>query len=139
VTAALDDVVVIISSDQDIVRARQSGRELSVKLGFTVTDLTLIATAISEVARNITTYAGRGEIRLRAVDDGLRRGITVVASDDGPGIDNIERALQDGYSSGRGLGLGLPGARRLMDHFKIRSTPGAGTTITMSKWVARRG
>jgi serine/threonine-protein kinase RsbT len=133
-----DDVVVVITSDLDIVRARQSGRELASQLGFSVTNLTLISTAISEVARNITTYAGQGEIHLRLVDNSDHRGITVEARDEGPGIADVERALQDGYSTGKGMGLGLPGARRLMDEFEIRSEPGHGTTVIMSKWLSER-
>jgi serine/threonine-protein kinase RsbT len=134
-----DDVLVVITTDLDIVRARQSGRELASRIGFSVTDLTLISTAISEVARNITTYAGQGEILFRLVDNSERRGITVEARDQGPGIADLERALQDGYSTGKGMGLGLPGARRLMDDFEIRSEPGQGTTVVMSKWLSERG
>jgi serine/threonine-protein kinase RsbT len=124
-----------IERDADIVAARQQGRELSERAGFTGRDLVLIATAISEVARNILSYAWRGEMMLTAVTDGRRRGITVVAWDQGPGIVDIEQAMRDGFSTGKSLGLGLPGARRLMDDFEIVSSPGEGTTVTMSKWV----
>jgi serine/threonine-protein kinase RsbT len=109
-------------------------RELAGELGFGPTDLTLLATAISEVARNITTYAGRGEVVIRARHDGRRHGVEVVARDRGPGIANLEMALRDGYSTGPGLGLGLPGARRLVDEFDVQTEPGRGTTVTMVKW-----
>ncbi|MBV9508712.1 MAG: anti-sigma regulatory factor [Caulobacteraceae bacterium] len=104
------------------------------KAGFKGSDLTLIATAISEVARNIVVYAQRGEISLRLATGGGRQGIEVVATDEGPGIADLEQAMQDGFSTGRSLGLGLPGARRLMDEFEIASTVGKGTTVTMRKW-----
>jgi serine/threonine-protein kinase RsbT len=129
-----NEVRINIMSDDDIVIARQEGRRLSAGLGFTSTDLTLIATAISEVARNIRIYAGEGQVRLRIVRQGSRDGIVVVADDNGPGIADIELAMQDGYSSGGGSGLGLPGARRLMDEFDVRSKKGHGVTVTMKKW-----
>jgi len=132
---AADVVVVAVTGPDDIVAARQAGRELAVKLGFSLTDVTTIATAISEVARNITTYAGHGEIRLAVEERRGRRGVVVIASDEGPGIADVERALQDGYSTGRGLGLGLPGARRLMDELEVRSELGSGTTVVMWKQV----
>lgn len=119
----------------DIVAARHDGRTLAAELGFSGSDLTLIATAISEVARNIIEYAGRGEIVLKPVSANSRRGIFIMARDEGPGIPDIERALQDGYSSGKGLGLGMPGAKRLMDEFEVESKPGRGTTVTMRKWL----
>ncbi len=129
-----DDIRVAIESDDDVVVARSKARELAAGLGFTGTDLTLLATAISEIARNITTYAKRGEVCIAAVRRGGRRGVKVVASDNGPGIADVELALRDGYTSGKGLGLGLPGARRLMDEFEIDTEVGRGTTITMLKW-----
>jgi len=126
---------IAIDSDSDVVTARQRARELAADIELTSTDQTLLATAISEVARNITTYAVRGEVILSVVrDNGGREGIRVVARDDGPGIADIERALQDGYTSGGGLGIGLPGARRLVDEFEIESTPSQGTTVTLVKW-----
>jgi serine/threonine-protein kinase RsbT len=126
---------IAIESDSDVVTARQRARELAAELELTSTDQTLLATAISEVARNITTYATRGEVFLSIVrDDGGREGIRVVARDKGPGIADIEQALQDGYTSGGGLGLGLPGARRLVDEFEIESVPSEGTTVTLVKW-----
>jgi len=123
-----------ISSDADIVTARQEGRRLSSQLGFSSTDLTLIATAISEVARNICNYAGTGAMSLRLERNSNRAGIVVVATDDGPGIADLELAMQDGYSTAGSFGLGLPGARRLMDEFEVASEVGAGVTVTMKKW-----
>ena len=119
----------------DIVVARQQGRALAERYGVRGVDLIVIATAISEIARNILSYATRGEVLLRGEDQGSRHGIVVIARDDGPGVEDIERAMEDGFSTGDGLGLGLPGARRLMDEFEIVSAPGAGTTVTMRKWV----
>jgi serine/threonine-protein kinase RsbT len=133
---ANDVVRVRILTDDDIVTARQEGRRLSSGLGFSSTDLTLIATAISEVARNIRLYAGEGQVQLRLVREDGREGIVVVARDEGPGIGDLDQAMEDGYSSGGSFGLGLPGARRLMDEFDISSKPGAGVTVTMKKWAA---
>lgn len=131
-----DDVLVAVSSDADVVTAREKGRELSARLGFSSIDLTLIVTAISEVARNITSYAGQGEMTITVIEHGDRRGIEVTAEDRGPGIADIDQALADGYSTGSGLGLGLPGARRLMDELTVDSIVGVGTTVVMRKWVA---
>ena len=130
-----DETHVPIDRDGDIIAARQKARELAVHVGFSGSDLTIIATAISEVARNIVVYATRGEIVLSAVQRGSRRGVLVVARDHGPGIPDIERAMRDGFSTGKSLGLGLPGARRLMDEFEIVSEIGKGTTVTMRKWT----
>jgi serine/threonine-protein kinase RsbT len=127
--------VIVIESDADVVTARQRARELAGAVELTSTDQTLLATAISEVARNITTYAVGGEVELNLVrDDNGRRGIQVIARDQGPGIEDLDRAMQDGYTSGEGLGLGLPGARRLVDDFEIVSALGQGTTVTMVMW-----
>ena len=123
-----------IEREADIVLARQAGRQLAAQLGFTSTDQTLIATAISEVARNIVVYAQHGEIVLTRSDADGRVGIQVVAVDQGPGIDNKEQAMRDGFSTKNSLGLGLPGARRLMDDFALESEIGRGTTVTMRKW-----
>jgi serine/threonine-protein kinase RsbT len=131
---AADATHVVIAHDGDIVEARRKGRELAQTIGFAGSDLTIIATAISEIARNIVVYADRGEISLSVADNGGRRGIVVVARDEGPGISDIERAMRDGYSTGKSLGLGLPGARRLMDDFEIVSAVGEGTTVIMRKW-----
>lgn len=128
------EVIVPIRADLDVVIARQKIRALVSDLRFSGSELTLIATAISEVARNIVSYAGSGEIVLRVVERGQRRGITVVARDRGPGIPDIERAMEDGFSTARGLGLGLPGSKRLMDEFELVSEVGRGTEITMTKW-----
>lgn len=126
---------ILIAADVDIVAARSAGRAMAAELGFGPSDFVLIATAISELARNILDYARCGEILLRVASCGERPGIIVVARDTGPGIGNIEQAMQDGYSSARGLGLGLPGTRRLMDEFEIKSQPGKGTTVTIKKWL----
>ncbi|PYM86185.1 MAG: ATP-binding protein [Candidatus Rokuibacteriota bacterium] len=128
------EVRVAVGSDVDIVTARQKGRELAAQCGLSATDLAVVATAISELARNIVRYAVRGEIILRRVDNGSKRGVEVVATDDGPGISDVPLALQDGYSTSGGLGLGLPGVRRLMDEFDIVSKFGKGTTVTVRKW-----
>jgi len=123
-----------ICSDRDLVPARAKGRALALELGFSRTDATLIATAISEVARNIVVHAGRGEVVMSPAIDGRRCGLTVIAIDEGPGIRDIEAALTDGWATRGGLGLGLPGARRLMDEFVIESPRRQGTTVTMRKW-----
>jgi serine/threonine-protein kinase RsbT len=129
------DFVVDVNKPDDIVTARQAGHELARQLGFSLTDVTMIATAISEIARNITSYAGRGEVRVGIQYRDGRQALVVRAEDDGPGIVDIERALEDGYSTGRGLGLGLPGARRLMDRLIVESGPGKGTVVEMWKWI----
>ena len=123
-----------ITSDADVIAARQQGRDLAAQHGFSAGDQTVIAVAISEIARNIVRYAKAGEVLLRAVNSANRTGIVVIARDQGPGIRDVELALQDGYSTSGGLGLGLPGARRLVDEFDIQSEPGKGTTVTMKKW-----
>ncbi len=132
------DERVPIGREEDIIEARQRGRRLAEELGVKGADLTLVATAISEVARNILKYAGKGEVRFAAAQDGGRSGIVVIAHDEGPGISDVDAAMRDGYSTGRSLGLGLPGARRLMDDFEVRSVVGQGTTVTMTKWASRR-
>ena len=129
-----DERRITIRSDDDVVAGSREARELAASLGFEPTDLTLLATAISEVARNITAYAGEGEIVVSVRNNGGRVGIRVVARDAGPGIDDVDLALRDGYSTGDGLGLGLPGARRLVDEFAIDTAPGRGTVVTMVKW-----
>jgi len=132
-----DEVRVAIAADDDLVPARAEARALAERLGFSRTDATLIATAISEIARNIVVHVGQGEIELRPVEEGSRSGLVVTAHDDGPGIRDVEAALRDGYAGRGGLGLGLPGARRLMDDFDVVSQPGRGTTVTMTKWRIR--
>jgi serine/threonine-protein kinase RsbT len=128
------EIRVAINSDQDIVGARQRGRTLAAELGFSPADATMIATAISELARNIVSYARKGEIKLQKMENSAHRGIVVIAADDGPGISDIRQALRDGFSTSGSLGLGLPGVRRLMDEFEIASQPGRGTTVTVKKW-----
>lgn len=125
---------IAIRADVDIISARQRGRDLGAELRFPKTDLALIATAISELARNILTYAGQGEIEIAIEEAGGRRGLVIVARDEGPGIADISLALQDGYSTSRSLGIGLPGVRRLMDEFEVTSEPGAGTVVKATKW-----
>ena len=130
-----DDVCVAIEREADIVAARQKGRELARALGFSSTDQTIIALAISEITRNIISYAWRGDVTMSRVENSGRRCIRIVAQDQGPGIADIELAMRDGYSSGRSLGVGLPGTKRVMDEFDLASTVGQGTTITMTKWL----
>lgn len=129
-----DEVRVAITTDADLVTARAEGRAMAERLGFPRPDPTLIATAISEVARNIVVHAGRGEIVLEPFDEPDRYGLVVIASDEGPGIRDVEAALRDEYSARGGLGLGLAGARRLMDDFELASDAESGTTVTMRKW-----
>ena len=129
-----NEAVIPINTDIDVVAARQKGRELATELGFVSTDSTLLATAISELARNIIRYAKHGEILIASVQSGERVAITVVARDKGPGIANISLAMQDGFSTSGGLGLGLPGVKRLMDEFQLVSGANIGTTVTIKKW-----
>ena len=129
-----DELRIPVTADVDVVTARQRGRELAAQAGFSSGDQTVIAAAISEIARNILNYAKRGEVVLSVVTNGDRQGVIIVARDQGPGIPDVQRALEDGYSTSGGLGLGLPGARRLMDDFDVTSSVGKGTTVTMKKW-----
>lgn len=124
-----------IRSSADIVGARQQGRALALEIGFNGADVTLIAAAISEVARNIVDHAKSGELILHEVVDGGRRGIAIVAEDEGPGIQDLARAMEYGYSTRKGLGVGLPGTKWLMDDFEISSTVGKGTKVSMKKWL----
>jgi anti-sigma regulatory factor (Ser/Thr protein kinase) len=123
-----------IRSDVDIVEARVVTRALATRVGFSSTDQVLIATAVSEIARNIVEYALTGEILVASMDSG-RKGVEIVAKDDGPGIADTTKALEEGFSTARGLGMGLPGARRLMDEFVITSKVGQGTVVRMRKWL----
>jgi serine/threonine-protein kinase RsbT len=132
-----DEAGFTIASERDLVTVRARGRALALELGFSQTDATLIATAISEIARNILVHVGEGEVRLSSVVEDTRRGLVVVAADEGPGIRDIDSALEFGYASRGGLGLGLPGARRLMDEFHVESDVDRGTTVTMTKWRIR--
>jgi len=129
------EVRIPVATDRDIVAARQEGRRLAASLNFSPSDLTVIASAISEVARNIVTYGRNGHVAICLVERAGRRGVAIVAQDEGPGIQDLTLAMQDGYSTSGSLGLGLPGARRLVDEFEIRSTADAGTTVTMRKWA----
>ncbi|HEX7812397.1 MAG TPA: anti-sigma regulatory factor [Burkholderiales bacterium] len=131
------EVRVPVSSDNDLVTARREGRFMAEQLGLSSSEATLVATAISELARNIVSYARNGEIHICLINNGVRRGITIVARDEGPGIADTKLAVQAGYSTSGGLGLGLPGVRRIMDEFEINSEPGRGTTITITKWTRR--
>ena len=130
-----EEFSVPIKSDADIVIARQKGRALAVQLGFNGSDPTVIAAAISEVARNIVNHAKRGEIVLSGIQGGGKQGIQVIARDQGPGIADVEQAMQYGYSSKKGMGVGLPGAKWLMDEFDIRSQVGRGTIVILKKWA----
>lgn len=123
-----------IASDADTVVARQHGRAAALRLGLSRSDATFVATAISEIARNITTHAGHGEIVISELREGDRTGLLVVARDEGPGIPDPKAVLREDYASEAGLGMGLWGARRLMDEVEITSEPGQGTTVTMRKW-----
>jgi len=126
---------VAINSAADIVTARQKGRTMATEMGFDGSDLTLIATAISEIARNIVTHAKSGEISFAAMNHGGKHGLSIVARDAGPGIRDVNRAMEYGYSTAKGLGVGLPGAKLLMDEFEIESKVGNGTKVTMKKWL----
>lgn len=132
-----DEIRVPINVDADLVVARAEGRALAQRLGFSRPDPTLIATAISELARNIVMHVGHGEIILRPLYEDRRYGLLVVVRDEGQGIPDVKAALSDGYASRGGLGLGLPGARRLMDEFEIESERGRGTVVRMKKWRVR--
>jgi serine/threonine-protein kinase RsbT len=125
-----------VKTDLDIVSARLEGRSLARELGFGSIDQARIATAISELARNVVLYAPEGKVRVRSVvsDDG-GRGIEVVCEDNGPGIANVELVMQDGYSTSSGLGMGLPGTKRLMDEFEIETKLGIGTKVKVRKWL----
>jgi serine/threonine-protein kinase RsbT len=133
-TTAPEQTRVAIECDRDIVEARQQGRAMVRKLGFSPGSATLVATAISELARNILLYAGRGEIVLQPVENGSDPGLVVLARDQGPGIQDVRRALEDGYSTSGRLGLGLPGVRRLMDELEIAPGTGGGTVVRAVKW-----
>lgn len=124
-----------IKKEWDIVGARQMGRKLAKELGFGTVDQARIATAISELARNIYLYAEEGQVAYETVEDMNKKGLKIIASDKGPGINDLSKAMEDGFSTSGGLGAGLPGVKRLMDIFDIVSEPGKGTTITTIKWV----
>ena len=131
---AVREESVAIHSDEDVVRIRQLTRRWAVELGFSLVDQTKIVTAASELARNTLVYGGGGITRLVALQDGGRRGLRLVFEDKGPGIPDLQQALRDGFTTGSGLGLGLGGARRLSSEFDIASTPGQGTTVSITRW-----
>jgi len=131
------EVQVAIASDDDLVPARAQARALAGELGFSRTDATLIATAVSGIVRNILVHAGTGELLLRPARERRRYGVVAVARDSGPGIGDVEAALREGYGTKNGLGLGLPGAERIMDEFAIDTSAVRGTTVRMTKWRPR--
>lgn len=126
-----------ISSDLDLVTIREFGRKMAAQIGFEGNDQTLIATALSEICRNVLEYAGNGEVKIEQSERNKAAGILINVTDSGPGIEDIKKALQEGYSTGRGMGIGLPGTKRIMDTFEIKSNPGKGTTIIMAKWLEK--
>jgi serine/threonine-protein kinase RsbT len=123
-----------VTSDQDVVRVRQLVRAVAVAVKLSLVDQTKLVTAASELARNTLVYGGGGAVEVTRVDNGRRQGIKIVFADQGPGIVDLDLALTDGYTTGGGLGLGLSGARRLVDEFDINTAVGQGTTITVTKW-----
>jgi serine/threonine-protein kinase RsbT len=123
-----------LRNEQDVVIARQAVRRLSQDLGFSIVDQTKLVTAASELARNAVVYGAGGIVEWEVVADGARSGLRLRFVDQGPGIDNVEQAMKDGWSSGTGLGLGLSGAKRLVNEFAIDSAPGRGTTVTIVRW-----
>ena len=123
-----------LRATEEIVAARQKVRQWAVDLGFSLVDQTKIVTAASELARNTVIHGGGGEVTLDTLEESGRRGLRLVFSDQGPGIPDIAQALRDGFTTGGGLGLGLGGARRLVNEFEIRSTPGQGTQVTATRW-----
>ena len=124
-----------IRGSGDVVGARQKGRDLALQAGFAGSEVTVIAAAISEIARNIVDYAEQGEMTFQKIEQGGKQGILIVAEDRGPGIPDVAEALQYGFAARRGIGVGLPGAKWLMDEFEIVSKPGKGTKVTMRKWL----
>lgn len=124
-----------LRSSEDVVRARQHTRDWAVALGFSLVQQTKMVTAASEIARNTLLYGGGGEMLMDQVQDGVRKGLRLIFQDQGPGIADLAQALRDGYTSGGGLGLGLGGAKRLVDRFEIESTPGSGTRVSLLRWA----
>jgi serine/threonine-protein kinase RsbT len=132
--AVLDSSVQSIKSSEDVVRVRQMARERAVSQGFSLVDQTKLVTAASELARNTLEYGGGGEVTIEVLNDGARKGVRLTFIDQGPGIENIELALKDGYTTGNGLGLGLSGAKRLSNEFELHSKPGEGTRVAITRW-----
>ncbi|MCA0989486.1 anti-sigma regulatory factor [Guptibacillus algicola] len=124
-----------VRNEWDIVKARQSGRNIAKELGFGTVDQARITTAISELARNIYLYAGKGEVTIERTEAGSKLGLKIIAADSGPGIKDIRRVMEDGFTTSGGLGAGLPGVKRLMDEFTIDSKENEGTNITAIKWL----
>jgi len=133
-TLVPEEIQIPIEADVHVVAARQAGRTLARQLGFTAGEATIVATAISELARNIVTHATRGMIIVKPAENGDRPGVIITARDEGRGIADVRQAMQDGYSTSGGLGIGLPGVKRLMDDFEIVSEVGRGTSVTVKKW-----
>jgi serine/threonine-protein kinase RsbT len=130
----LDRLLQTIHSSEDVVRVRQLARERAIAQGFSLVDQTKLVTAASELARNTLEYGGGGEVLIEILNEGIRKGVRLTFSDQGPGIVDIDLALKDGYTTGRGLGLGLSGARRLSNEFSIDSKPGEGTRVAITRW-----
>jgi serine/threonine-protein kinase RsbT len=126
--------VLQVRAETDVVLVRQAVRISAVQQGFTLVDQTKIVTAASEIARNTVIYGRGGTVRIESVTDGVRKGLRLIFQDQGPGIADVDLALRDGYTTGSGLGMGLGGARRLVNEFTIESTPGTGTTVTLTRW-----
>ena len=131
-----EEQAIPVLHDTDVVEARVAARALASRMGFMGTDLVLIASAVSEIARNIVEYTKGGEVVLSVIHNHSRLGLQVIARDNGPGIADLSLAMRDGYSTSRSLGLGLPGSRRLMDEFRVETALGSGTTVTMRKWLS---
>ncbi|MGZ4185633.1 MAG: anti-sigma regulatory factor [Solirubrobacteraceae bacterium] len=123
-----------IAESDDVVRVRQAVRDAAVELGFSIVDQTKVVTAASELARNTYIYGGGGTVRLELLNSNGRDGLRLVFDDDGPGIPDVEKALRDGYTTGSGLGMGLGGARRLVNEFEIESKPTGGTRVVATRW-----
>lgn len=130
----LSRAVVDLERSEDVLKARQQARVLALEAGFGLVDQTKIVTAVSELARNTVSHGGGGTATLEVVANGACKGLRIVFRDEGPGIADVEQALRDGYTTAGGLGLGLGGARRLMNEFEISSRPGSGTTVTVARW-----
>lgn len=124
-----------MTTESDVVATRQQVREAAKAMGFGLTDITRIVTSVSELTRNIYVYAGEGQVHWNYVEDKAKKGIEIVFEDQGPGIENLEHAMEPGLSTGKGLGMGLVGSKRLMDEFDIQTKVGVGTTVTIRKWV----
>jgi serine/threonine-protein kinase RsbT len=123
-----------VAHSGDVVRVRQAVRTQAVAVGFSLVDQTKIITAASEIARNTVDYGGGGTLQIEMLREGTRRGVRLTFTDQGPGIEDLERAMTDGYTTGHGLGLGMSGAKRLCNEFQVKSTPGQGTIVTLARW-----